>query len=60
MFNITGLKKVGIHHLGSRREKRAIAIMVANFNRVPKAGALNRRKEKFVSLEEASMRTEMH
>lgn len=26
MFNITSLKKVGIHHLGSRREKRAIMV----------------------------------
>lgn len=34
--------------------------MVTNFNRVPKAGALNRKKEKFVNLEEASMKTEMH
>lgn len=34
--------------------------MVTNFNRVLKAGALNGKKEKFVNLEEASIKTEMH
>jgi len=37
-----------------------MAIMVTNFSRVPKACALNREKEKFVNLEEASVKTEMH
>lgn len=40
--------------------KKAIAIMFTDFNRVPKTVALNRKEEKFVNLEEESMKTEMH
>lgn len=59
MYNVLRLKRVGIHQLGSRIEKRAIAITVTHFNREPKMGALNRKKEKTCSLEEAGMKTEM-
>lgn len=48
MYNVLRLKRVGIRHLVSRIEKRAIAITVTHFNRVPKMGALNRKKERTV------------